>query len=205
MKATLSLLSVLFLLTSAFCFAGSATWKLNPTSADWNTAANWAPATVPNGVDDIAIFGVSNRTKITSSSSVVIDSIVFEPGANAYKIGPDIHAGMGLGGAGVINNSGVTQQFLVANSSSLSFSSSASAGSNVQIIVPGQIDDTIDGGSGDVYFSDSSSAGDGVYICKGAATNNGGGAQVYFLGDATAGTIPSCSRAESFREQEVQI
>ena len=143
---------------------------------------------MPNEVDDIATFGVSNRTKITSSSGVVVDSIVFEPGASAYKIGPDIHAGMGLVGAGVINNSGVTQQFLVAKSSSLSFSNSASAGSNVQTIVPGQIDDTIDGGSGNLYFNDSSSAGDGIYICKGAETNNGGGAQVYFLGDATAGT-----------------
>jgi hypothetical protein len=27
--------------------AGSATWNLNPTGGDWNTAANWTPATCP--------------------------------------------------------------------------------------------------------------------------------------------------------------
>jgi len=30
--------------------AGSSTWGLNPASGDWNTATNWTPATVPNGV-----------------------------------------------------------------------------------------------------------------------------------------------------------
>jgi hypothetical protein len=33
---------------------GSATWKLNPGSGDWNTASNWMPATVPNGPSDVA-------------------------------------------------------------------------------------------------------------------------------------------------------
>jgi hypothetical protein len=28
--------------------AGSATWNLNPTSGDWNIAANWNPMTVPS-------------------------------------------------------------------------------------------------------------------------------------------------------------
>ncbi len=36
--------------------AGSATWTLNPTSGDWNTAANWTPATIPNSPTDIATF-----------------------------------------------------------------------------------------------------------------------------------------------------
>ena len=29
----------------------------NPSSGDWNTAANWTPTTVPNGPSDIAMFG----------------------------------------------------------------------------------------------------------------------------------------------------
>src|SRR5439155_17434789 len=36
--------------------AGSATWNLNPMSGDWNTAANWTPATVPNSPADTASY-----------------------------------------------------------------------------------------------------------------------------------------------------
>src|SRR6266481_1802477 len=45
-------------------FSGSATWNLNPTSTDWNTAANWTPETVPNGTTDIATFDVSDVTDV---------------------------------------------------------------------------------------------------------------------------------------------
>lgn len=38
--------------------ADSTTWDLNPTSGDWNTAANWTPTTVPNGPTDIATFAL---------------------------------------------------------------------------------------------------------------------------------------------------
>jgi len=48
--------------------AGSATWNLNPTSGDWNTASNWTPNTVPNSPTDTATFGVSNITTITSAA-----------------------------------------------------------------------------------------------------------------------------------------
>ena len=43
-------------------YADSATWNLNPTSGDWNTANNWTPATVPNGRDDVASFSTSAIT-----------------------------------------------------------------------------------------------------------------------------------------------
>jgi hypothetical protein len=45
--------------------AGSAMWKANPTSGDWNTAANWTPTTVPNGVSDTATFATSNTTQLS--------------------------------------------------------------------------------------------------------------------------------------------
>ncbi len=45
--------------------AGSATWDLNPTSGDWNTAANWTPMTVPNGPADIATFALSELTTVS--------------------------------------------------------------------------------------------------------------------------------------------
>src|SRR6266702_6821498 len=43
----------LLLLSMTTAFAGSATWELNPGSGDWNTDANWTPATgYPNGSAD---------------------------------------------------------------------------------------------------------------------------------------------------------
>jgi hypothetical protein len=41
----------LLLLSGPKGHAASATWNLNPAGDDWNTAANWTPATVPNGPD----------------------------------------------------------------------------------------------------------------------------------------------------------
>ena len=54
--------ALLFLATQRQSLAGSATWATNPTSGDWNTAANWRPQTVPNATTDIATFGASNLT-----------------------------------------------------------------------------------------------------------------------------------------------
>ena len=50
------LLITLSLTVVTHAYAGSATWNLNPTSSDWNTATNWTPATVPNGPTDVATF-----------------------------------------------------------------------------------------------------------------------------------------------------
>ena len=45
-------------------YADSATWNLNPTTGQWNNAGNWTPATVPNGPNDVATFGVSSETNV---------------------------------------------------------------------------------------------------------------------------------------------
>src|SRR4249919_3342757 len=58
--SALLLCGLLLLIPNAPAQAGSATWNPNPTSGDWNTAANWIPATVPNGPADTVTFGVSN-------------------------------------------------------------------------------------------------------------------------------------------------
>ena len=56
--------SLLFLAAQQLSLAGSATWSSNPSSGDWNTAANWIPNTVPNGTSDIATFATSNVTDV---------------------------------------------------------------------------------------------------------------------------------------------
>jgi autotransporter-associated beta strand protein len=148
------LLAAIFLLTSPLGYAGSATWNLNPSTNNWDTADNWTPATVPYGENDIATFGVSNTTNIilgdTPSGEDAINEvngIVFSAGASAYTMTLAkatlsstmliIHSG------GIVNNSGVTQNF----------------------VAP-------DGGTGDsarIYIQDDGYVGDNVVI-----TNEGG-------------------------------
>lgn len=105
-----------FLAASAFCVilhsaqAGRATWQLNPGSSTWNTATNWMPNTVPNGASDVATFATSNQTFVELSTAVTVSSIVFSPGASAFKITCTPESPLTITGAGVINNSGVMQK-----------------------------------------------------------------------------------------------
>ncbi len=41
--------------------AGSVTRKATPATGDWNHAANWTSATIPNGPSDTATFASSNQ------------------------------------------------------------------------------------------------------------------------------------------------
>src|SRR5438067_4238852 len=73
--------------------AGSATWNLNPTSNDWNTAENWTPATIPSSETDVATFAASNTTNLVcgdapggGGTTTIVGDIVFSEGASAYTI-----------------------------------------------------------------------------------------------------------------------
>ena len=70
-------------------YADSATWSMNPTSGDWNTATNWTPNTVPNGPSDMATFGVSNTADVFLSASTEVDGITYNPGASGFTSGRD--------------------------------------------------------------------------------------------------------------------
>src|SRR5438552_2216136 len=132
--------------------AGDATWKLNPVSSDWNTAQNWTPETIPNSTTAVATFGVSNTTTVLCQESAdgyahtFVGEIVFAPGASAYTIrvtpDPDVILYPSLiefHQHGIINNSGILQNFVAANSGGeqesgrIYFMNSASAGENVVI------------------------------------------------------------------------
>ena len=65
--SALLLCGLLLLVMNASARAGSATWNLNPTTSDRNTAANWTPTTVPNGPGDTATFAVSKAATATTS------------------------------------------------------------------------------------------------------------------------------------------
>src|SRR6478672_8128344 len=67
-------------LLSFTTFARAETWALNSGSGDWNTAANWSPASVPNAVGASAIFNdataTGNRTA-TLGADTTVGSISF--------------------------------------------------------------------------------------------------------------------------------
>ena len=167
--------------------AGSATWNLNPTSGDWNTAANWTPATVPNAVNDTATFGTSNTTNVTLSALTTLDGITFDPGASGFTI-DGARQTVKIMGAGVTNNSGVTQNF--ASAYNLSFNGSATAGDLTSYLLTGLYANFYDqssagsatitvAGVGYLYFRSTSTAANATLIA-----NSG---QLFFLDSATAG------------------
>jgi hypothetical protein len=162
---------------------GSATWNVNPTSSDWNTAVNWTPATVPNGPSDDATFAASNTTGISLSANTTISSIIFNAGASAFSI-TDPGLSLTIGGPGVINNSGVIQNFVCnANSQGglISFTGNASAG--MQVIYTSN--STPGGHTSSISFFDNATAASASFVANGAGNLNGSGS-VDFYGTSTA-------------------
>jgi len=172
-------------------FADSATWNLNPATRFWNNPANWTPATVPKSRSDIATFDVSNLTEITFSRSTEVGGFVFDPSASSYTITvPPGSTTLVISGDGITNNSGTSQQFVLAagrkgNSAGiLLFERSATAGDATYTLNPG--------GQGEfsfpslINFLDSSTAGSGTFIVLGSRSNEN--AIVQFYDDSDGGT-----------------
>ena len=165
-------LLILLSLTLPFAFdaqAGSATWNLSPTTGDWNTATNWDPNTVPNGPSDVATFAASNQNRVSFSDVTEVDSIVFNPGARSFTITNAPFHEVTISGAGIVNNSGITQHFVSDKGSgspadqadspafpSITFTNNATAGSNTTFTINGANGEL--GVGGNVDFYDSTSA-----------------------------------------------
>ncbi len=183
MKTTLrTLLSaaafVSFVCDPAALHAGSATWNLNPTSGDWNTAANWTPATVPNAPTDIATFATSGVTQLSLSNDISLDSLVFGPGADSFSV-TTVAGSLSLYGAGVVNNSGQTQYLNAMGTppvfKGIGFSNSSSAGTDITY--------TVSTGGG-MVFEDSATAGNAHFVVSGTKDAT---TAIYFFGNSTAG------------------
>jgi len=168
--------------------AGSATWNLNPTSGDWNTAANWSPATVPNGPSDVATFAVSNTIALSLSAATEVGTTSYSAGASAFTTTVPGTVSLTLSDSGITNNSGVMQNFVAdANPSgggSITFTNSATAGVlttfNVRPpVIPGR-------SGGSLTFDDTSSAGESIIITDGPVVTNGTQAVTAFHQSASA-------------------
>jgi autotransporter-associated beta strand protein len=191
---------MLLLAAAGTAFAGSATWNLNPTDGVWNTATNWTPPTVPNGPADTATFGVSNTTDIENNSTgdIEVNGIVFNAGASAFTIAfgnaSFFHA-FTTSGVGITNNSGITQNFVVADSgeaATMIFKNSATAGDQTVFTLAS-------GCCGSMFteFHDTSTAGNATLIANSGAFGN----FILFSGDSTGGT----SRIEVFGNGNLDI
>src|SRR2546423_7271255 len=113
-NVTALLLTLLaFMLSLPATYGGSATWKSAPASNNWNSATKWTPATVPNGFADTASFATSSMISLSVTADTEVNSIIFNSGASAFTISPasnDIT--LTISGAGITNNSAVSQSFV---------------------------------------------------------------------------------------------
>jgi outer membrane autotransporter protein len=176
--------------------AQDATWGANPTSGDWNTAANWSPGTVPTGT---ATFGSSSQTTIGFSQfDTTIGTMQFNSGAPAYTF--VLAQPVNLTDKGIINNSGSAPIFIGAGGGLL-FRNASTAG-NATIITGDllvRFKDTSTAGNaaitntGDslLEFQDTSSAGNATIINKDRAVMS-------FRGDSTAGNATITNSAHLF-------
>lgn len=184
-------LLLVLLVSSSNSFAASATWKGNPASGDWNTAANWTPATVPNGPFPngpfpTATFAQSNITDVSLSAEANVDGIVFSANASAFTINTESQI-LRMEGAGIVNKSGVTQHIIAGRPFGLiGFDNNSTAGTNITYTV--EPDPTNGQGfGGAIIFGDSSSAGDGTFIFPENTVRNGDGGFILFELSSTAG------------------
>jgi autotransporter-associated beta strand protein len=193
----LCLISIAFLPTLATVHADSATWNLNPTNGDWNTAANWTPQTVPNGPTDVATFAGSSITDLTlSAETTEVTAIVFNPGASSFNItanpeSTQTDVTLTISGTGIINNSGVTQNLAAAEASGhlgfIDFVNGASAGDGTALTAFGATTNGLYQG-GFIFFYDSSTAGTASIVVGGALTGDGAfGGNLVFFNRANAG------------------
>ena len=176
-------------------YADSATWSTNPISTDWNTAANWTPATVPNGPADIATFSTSSRSTVSLSNvQIEVASLIFDTAATNYTISVGGHNNFGgeltIGDAGIVNNSGKLQTFVAdvarGTAGEIIFIGNAHAGSFTQFTMQGGRGYDADGGL--TLFNDQSSADQAAFLINGAEGNNAFNGEVRFFDSSTAGS-----------------
>lgn len=131
--------------------AGSATWSANPTSSNWVTDANWTPTTVPSFPGDIATFQTSSQTSVSLANAIEIGGIVFAQGANPYTITTGVQYTFVISGAGITNNSGVLQTFVI--NGGMSFTNAATAGNLIMFQNHGGITFTGAANAGSATFN----------------------------------------------------
>jgi len=167
-------------------YADSATWRTNPISNDWNTAANWTPNTVPNGPDDIATFALSQHPDVFVSTDTEVNQVIFNAGASPFNINVANDQELTVSGIGITNDSGVAQNFVCPTFAGVVLTNNATAGDMTFFTLKGGHGQKNSGGF--ASFSGNASAGNGTFVLEPVETPDaysGGG--VFFSGNSSAG------------------
>ena len=187
-----------------------ATWLLNPTSGDYNTATNWNPATVPMGT---AFFGASNTTALTVSAATV-GGWTFNGGASAYTFANDgfinfIGAGIAINGgsAAIINDNGLSfnanstaGSATITNNDNLRFNDASTAGSatitntdfaSIDLVNNSSAGNATITNTGNIFFASNSTAG------AATITNSH---QIFFSENSTAGNSSITNNSSIYLE-----
>jgi autotransporter-associated beta strand protein len=181
---------LLFTLTNQVARAGSATWKFNPTSKTWNDAANWKPATVPNGPADTATFGRSQTTAISLSAMTEAIGLTFESRAGSFSITAGPGFALTVSGGGITNNSGMPQTFIAAteedssDSGSIVFTQSATTGSQTRFMIGGGRQQDTLGAS--IEFDEGASADATDFVLEGGTNFFTAGGHLLFANNSAA-------------------
>ena len=179
--------AVSIFLCTANIHADSATWKLNPDDGDWNSANNWSAGGPPNGPSDTAFFGLSNRTDLFLTGNTEVNGITYNANASAFTL-TNLASILTISGAGITNNSGIMQNFVVENhlnGASFRFTNSAVAGSLTTFTNKGGAGMGMFGGI--TEFFDTSTADHATVINNGGAISGAFGGFTNFWGKSSAG------------------
>jgi Putative Ig domain len=187
-NSTVILVVAMLLLDAEISLAGSATWNASTASADWNTATNWTPATVPNGAADTATFGVANLIDVFLSANTEVDGINFRADANLFEINVPPPITLTLSGSGIMNSSSATQQFATTVTGGIGgrilFTNNANAGNQTTFFNVGGA--SSGGGGGTTQFLGASSAGSASFINEGGGVSGANAAATIFENSSTA-------------------
>src|SRR5215469_13276999 len=157
--------------------AQDATWSTAPGSSNFNTAANWTPATVPTGT---AFFGASNTTSLAFQAFTTpsVGTLQFNPGAPAYSFTTEngFSTSISITGTGIVNNSSNAPTFIIGSQANIFFRNASTAGNATIITTAGGL----------TAFVDSATGGNARFI-----TTAGGAFDITSLssGAMTAGSI----------------
>lgn len=123
----------------------------------YNTPSNWSgPATVPDTGDTAVFRNNGASTAVVLSTTRNPNGFTFEAGAPGFLIGVASGGQLNFNGAGIVNNSGTTQQLLIGPSSQIDFRGSSTAA-----------DVTITNTGGTLIFSETSSGGTAAVVSNG--------------------------------------
>jgi hypothetical protein len=161
--------------------AGSATWLSAPQDSAWENPNNWTPGGPPNGPSDIATFAQSSQTAVNISSSVEVNRIVFTSGSEAFHF--SISGGeLVFSGPGIQDNNAVLQTFSADETGRIIFNHTSTAGH--AIITSGADFGARVGGK--TIFNHSSTAGSSILVAGGGCYGGSGG---IFFNDTSSGGI----------------